>query len=93
MADLMYRCEWKRRFIVNGKNEWRWVEREVKGLVTGEKVHLRCMHCHAEVRVHVQQVPEGPGDHVQHVRREDSEHCQGGSYFKGEHRRSQFPVE
>lgn len=36
MADPMYRCEWRRRFIVNGRNEWRWVEREVGWLGTGK---------------------------------------------------------
>jgi hypothetical protein len=93
MADQMYRCEWKRRFIVNGNNEWRWVERAVDGLESGRDPDIRCMHCHGAVRVHVQQVPEGPADHVEHLRREDSENCVGGSYFKGEHRTSQFPIE
>ena len=93
MADLMYRCEQKKLFKVNGIKEWRWKERDVAGLETGRRDDIRCMHCHGAVRVHVQQVPEGPADHVEHMRREDSENCRGGSYFKGEHRRSQFPVE
>jgi hypothetical protein len=92
MADLMYRCEQKKRFIVNGTNEWRWVERDVAGLTSGTHDNIRCMHCHGRVRVHVQQVKEGPADHVEHLHRQDSEHCRGGAYFKGEHRESQMPV-
>ncbi len=94
MPDMMYRCEEKKLFKVNGVKERRWVERDVSGLERGKNDGLiRCMHCRGAVRVHLQQVPEGPADHVEHLRREDSENCKGGHYFKGTHRLSQFPVE
>ncbi len=92
MADLMYRCEQKKLFKMNGVKEWRWVERDVAGLTTGSNNDIRCMHCHGEVRVHVRKVEHGPADHVEHLHRQDSEHCRGGSYFLGEHRESQMPV-
>lgn len=91
--DLMYQCEYKKLFKMDGIKERRWDAREVKGLVGGEDPYIRCIHCHGAVRVHVQQAPDGQPDHVQHIRREDSENCKGGSYFKGTHRMSQFPVE
>jgi len=90
--DQMYQCEQKKLFKVSGVKEWRWVEREVSGLPSGRDKGIRCKHCHGEVRVHVKKAENGPADHVEHLRREDSEHCQGGFYFKGEHRRSQFAV-
>lgn len=93
MADQMYRCEKKTLYKLNGVREWRWKEREVRGLVSGRAPDIRCVHCQGAVQVHVQQVPEGPADHVEHLRREDSENCLGGAYFKGVHKKSQFPVE
>jgi hypothetical protein len=93
MPDLMYRCHYKKLFKLNGQKERHWDEREVAGLETGTDPFIRCMHCHGAVRVHVQKVPDGPADHVEHLRREDSENCRGGAYFKGVHKMSQFPVE
>lgn len=94
MSDLMYRCEYKKLFKdADGKKERRWDERDVAGLVSGTDPFVRCKWCHGAVRVHVRQVPDGPAHHVEHLRREDSENCQGGAYFKGVHMMSQFPVE
>ncbi len=89
----MYECEVKRPFKVNGVLEWRWVQKTVSALVSGNYPDYRCMHCQGAVRVHKQQVDHGPADHVEHLRRADSENCLGGSYFKGTHRRSDEPVE
>ena len=94
MADLMYHCEQKKLFMVDGVKVPRWVERDVAGLTSGASKDrsIRCMHCHGAVRVHLQQVDHGPADHVEHLHRQDSEHCRGGAYFKGDHRESQMPV-
>jgi hypothetical protein len=91
--DRMYQCEQSKLFKTNNVKERRWIERDVKGLTSGRDPYLRCKHCHGAVQVHVQQVPEGPADHVEHIRREDSENCLGGSYFRGQHQMSQFPIE
>jgi hypothetical protein len=79
--------------MVDGKKDWKWVERPVTGLESGRYPDLRCVHCRGAVTVHIQKVSNGPADHVEHQRREDSENCRGGSYFKGTHKVSQFPVE
>ena len=89
----MYECEVKRPFKPNGVLEWRWVKKTVSALVSGNYPDYRCMHCQGAVRVHKQQVDHGPADHVEHRRREDSENCLGGSYFKGTHKLSDEPVE
>ncbi len=89
----MYRCEQKKLFKVTNVKQWRWVEREAEGLMSGSDDHLRCMHCHGVLRVYVRKVPGGSADHVGHVLRADSENCRGGAYFKGEHRMSQSPIE
>lgn len=89
----MYECEVKRPFMVKGVREWRWVVKKVSALVSGNDPDYRCMHCHGAVRVHKQAVEHGPADHVEHLRREDSENCRGGSYFKGTHKQSNQPVE
>lgn len=90
----MYECEAKTLFKVDGQREWRWMKKPVSSIAnSGTQPDVRCLHCHGKVRVHKQQVEHGPADHVEHLRRTDSENCLGGSYFKGVHRMSDEPVE
>jgi hypothetical protein len=88
----MYDCEVRVRFVEGGEKVWRWVVRSCETLDTGVQREIRCRHCSGAVRVHKQQVEHGPADHVEHVRRHDSENCKGGTYFKGTHRVSDQPV-
>lgn len=93
--DEMTRCEQKKEFrTADGGSEWRWVEATASKLAEETpRDRIRCLHCHGAVRVHRQQVEHGPQDHVEHLYRQDSEHCRGGHYFKGgEHRMSLQPV-
>ncbi len=90
--DMMLKCERKARFKVKNEIVWKWVEVEVASLPRGKQPEIRCIHCHGRVRVHKQNVPHGPQDHVEHLSRQDSEYCRGGHYFKGEHRLSLQPV-
>ena len=90
--DLMTQCEQKKLFIVDGKEVARWTSTPVSKLFGATSPNIRCIHCNGAVRVHKQQVDHGPQDHVEHRSRQDSEHCKGGSYFKGVHRRSTAPV-
>ena len=90
--DLMYECEKKTPWMVEGKKVWRWKVRDVKGLPNGKGEGIRCLHCHGAMRVKVQKVPGGPADHGEHIRKEDSRRCRGGSYFEGTHAESEFPV-
>jgi hypothetical protein len=90
--DLMARCEQRRQYLVNGKREWRWKEVVISEAIGALSKDIRCMHCHGAVRIHRQQVPHGPQDHVEHRSRKDSEGCKAGVHFKGEHRMSTTPV-
>jgi hypothetical protein len=94
VADDMYECEVKTRFKVDNTEEWRWVVKPVSSISTsGALPNIRCKHCHGRVRVHKKQVDHGPADHVEHLSKQDSENCVGGSYFKGTHKLSDSPVD
>jgi|GEM_PF-2753600 len=88
----MYDCEASRPHKVDGKTIYRWVPMPVKHVPEGTEV--RCGHCHGPVRVHRQQVPEGPQDHVEHKPGNDVKTCRGGGQFKeGQvHQMSMSPV-
>lgn len=91
--DEMTQCEQKKQFIIGDKRVWKWVPVPVSKLFDASPEHIRCAHCHGAVRVHKQQVENGPQDHVEHKSRQDSERCKGGHYFQGEHEISSQPVE
>jgi hypothetical protein len=85
----MYDCEVKVPWMQDGKKVLIWKVRSVELLQTGTHREVRCKHCQGGVRVHKQQVPNGPGDHVEHTSRDDAEHCPGSPLFKGVFRTSQ----
>lgn len=91
-TEKMYECETRTMFMENGVKVPRWVTRPVRLVDDGKDI--RCVHCRGLVRLRRQKVAGvGAPDHVDHVNREDSEHCQAGRHFKGgEHRPSQQPV-
>jgi hypothetical protein len=90
--DLMTQCEQKKQFMLTSKREWRWVKVPASLVGTAYEA-IRCVYCHGAVRVHMQKVDHGAEAHVEHRSRQDSEHCQGGIYFQGEHRLSLQPVQ
>lgn len=93
MPGEMYECELKRLFKQAGISSWRWVVVPVTSVAsTPRDGGIRCRHCYGRVRVHKQHVPHGPADHVEHLRRRDSENCRGGHHFRGVHRMSDEPV-
>lgn len=89
----MYECEVKVPFVENGTKVLRWKVKPVTALTSGVQRGIRCKHCHGEVRVHKQQIAEGPEDHVEHTSRDDAQHCPGSPLFRGSARRSQQPIE
>jgi hypothetical protein len=92
--DLMLDCEQKKEFRRPGGDVWEWRQVTVSSALFVSRERLRCMHCHGELRVHKQQAPDGPRDHVEHMLRVDSEHCRGGVHYDGlGQRRSTQPVE
>ena len=92
--ELMTQCEQKKQFrITSSKKEWLWVKMPVSLVGTAYEA-IRCMHCHGAVRIHRQSVDHGPEYYVEHLSRQDSKYCQGGSiYVQGEHRFSSRPVQ
>jgi hypothetical protein len=94
MPDDMYECEVKKLFMRSGAKIWQWAVVPVSSLgSTPQGGGIRCKHCYGRVRVHKQQVAHGPADHVEHLRRRDSENCKAGHHFNGMHRISDEPVE
>jgi hypothetical protein len=90
--DLMIVCEQRKQYKVANSYEWRWTKVAVSEIVGLPAARIRCLHCHGAVRLHKQQVPHGPQDHVEHRSRADSEGCPGGHYFMGIPRMSSRPV-
>ena len=90
--DLSTQCEQKKQFMVGENREWRWVQVAVSKAIGAAPGTIRCMYCHGAVRIHKQQVEDGPQNHVEHRSRQDSENCRAGIYFKGEHKRSTQPI-
>jgi hypothetical protein len=89
----MVECEMKRMFKVDGVKSPRWIVRAVKGMATTPLPGtMRCKHCQGPVRFYKQKFADGPVDHVEHVNRVDSEHCEAGQHFKGTHALSATPV-
>lgn len=93
--DMMLTCEKRTLYKIGGAYEKRWKEVPVAEAVGTAPGDLRCVHCGGEVRLHHRKVTTttGPQDHAEHRRRQDSEGCKAGHYFKGEHRRSATPIE
>ncbi len=89
---LMRRCEQKKLFKRNEVRTYEWAAVNVADIPEGAAAEIRCLYCHGRVRIHRQHVEHGPADHVEHRERRDSEGCQGGHYYQGHHRLSQFPV-
>lgn len=89
--DLMVKCQQNKLFLRDGIKIREWTEVAVSTLTTGAN-NIRCIHCHGAIRVHMRQVKHGPADHVEHLSRQYSENCKGGSYFKGVHQMSLNPV-
>lgn len=90
--DHMTRCEQRTKYKINGEYEWRWKEIAVSEAIDPEAAPIRCAYCHGRVRIHRQRVEHGPQDHVEHRSHSDSEGCQGGHFFQGQHRMSSNPV-
>jgi hypothetical protein len=90
--DLSTKCEQKKQFQVGEGREWRWVEVAVSKAFGSTPETIRCLYCHGAVRIHKQQAPDGPQDHVEHRSKQDSENCRAGIYFKGSHKLSSQPV-
>ena len=90
--ERIYRCDVHALFIegVPPKRVRRWLERDAQDVQPGQTI--RCYRCHGAARMHRNRVVHGPADHVEHRRKVDSQFCELGYYFSGEHRMSDRPV-
>jgi hypothetical protein len=81
--EKLYECEVKRRRVrAGGGYEPFW---KVKSLAEGladEDTEFRCKDCHGELKLFRTHKVGGPPAHAEHKRREDSEYCVSGMYFK-----------
>jgi uncharacterized protein with PIN domain len=90
-TDRMYVCEVQTAYQTTNGIEYRWKKVDVEA--TANTDHVRCAYCEGSVKfLRRRKADGGVRDHVQHLSRQDSEHCIAGYYFKGEHRRSNSPV-
>jgi hypothetical protein len=91
--DSMIECERRTLYKRNGQKVWDWKRMNVADLdPEASSRDIRCVHCHGKVKLHRQQVGDGPQDHVEHASRKDSEGCPAGHYFQGTPRMSADPV-
>jgi len=95
--EKIYTCEVKRLFMRDGEKRWEWVVSAVSDAIDHGDTVYRCKDCWGAVRLHGKHVESGPAPHVEHKRREDSEYCPAGMYFRQNPgrtpRRSKMPVE
>jgi hypothetical protein len=95
--EKIYECEVKVLFKKDGEKYTEWRVRPVAEAILKGATEFRCKDCYGAVRLHKRHVEHGPAPHVEHKRREDSEFCPAGMYFR-QHpgrmpRLSQNPVE
>lgn len=89
--EKIHECEVKKLHQINGQRFWKWIRRSVSEINRGEVI--RCHACKGKVRLHKKRDLNGPQDHVEHIRYEDSKNCPEGFYFLGVWKKSLMPVE
>jgi hypothetical protein len=95
----LYECEVERRRVkAGGGYEPYWKVKTVADALADDDTKFRCKDCGGAVKLFKSHKVGGPGAHVEHKLREDSEYCASGMHFKKatdgrEPRRSEKPVE
>lgn len=89
--EKIYECEVKRLHQLDGQRFWKWITKQACDVLKSDQI--RCCTCKGKVRLHKQKSPAGPSDHVEHIRKKDSEGCPKGFYFNGTSQISKFPVD
>jgi len=94
----LYECEVERRRVkAGGGYEPYWKVKKVADAVADEDVKLRCKDCFGAVKLFKSHKADGPGAHVEHKSKQDSEYCPNGLHFRKatdgrEPRTSEHPV-
>lgn len=94
----LYECEVERRRVkAGGGYEPYWKVKKVADAVVDEDLKFRCKDCFGAVKLFKSHKAGGPGAHVEHKSKQDSEYCPNGLYFRKatdgrEPRPSEHPV-
>ncbi|HXE06678.1 MAG TPA: hypothetical protein VN612_02195 [Acidobacteriaceae bacterium] len=81
--EKLYECEVKRRRVrAGGGYEPFWKVKNVVDALMDADTEFRCKDCAGEVKLFRSHKAGGPGPHVEHKHREDSEYCAAGMYFR-----------
>ena len=97
--EKIYECEVKRRRVKDGGGyEPFWKTKKVADALVDADTEFRCKDCFGAVKLFKSHKVGGPGAHVEHKSKQDSEYCPAGIYFRKatdgrEPRRSENPVE
>jgi hypothetical protein len=79
----LYECEVeRRRLMAGGGYEPYWKVKFVSDAVADEDSKFRCKDCGGAVKLFKSHKVGGPGPHVEHTQREDSEYCVSGMHYK-----------
>jgi hypothetical protein len=97
--EKIYECEVKRRRIkAGGGYEPFWKVKKVSEALVDADTEFRCKDCFGAVKLFKSHKAGGPGAHVEHVNKQDSEYCANGLHFRKatdgrEAKTSESPVE
>lgn len=97
--EKLYECEVERRRVKQGGGyEPFWKVKSVTDTIVDADAKFRCKDCHGEVKLHKSNKVGGPAPHAEHKKREDSEYCAMGMWFRKatdgrEARESSSPVQ
>lgn len=80
--EKLYECEVKRIRVTNGKRSFFWKLKSVREALEDNDTEFRCKDCHGEVKLFRRHAAHAAAPHVEHKRRQDSEYCPTGMYFK-----------
>lgn len=81
--EKFFECEVKRRRVKTGGGyEPFWKVKTVADALADADTEFRCKDCFGEVKLFRNHKVGGPAPHAEHKRREDSEFCPAGLYFR-----------
>jgi hypothetical protein len=81
--EKIYLCEVKRRRVrVGGGYEPFWKIKSIAEALSDNDSEFRCKDCFGPVKLFNSHKVGGPGPHVEHKLRADSEYCTAGIYFQ-----------
>ena len=96
--EKFYECEVKRRRVrATGGYEPFWKVKLIAEALVDNDTEFRCKDCGGAVKLFRSHKADGPGSHVEHKSKQDSEYCPAGLHFRKstdgrEPRQSEHPV-